>query len=122
MKYLLLAALIAPGLACAQTPTRVDVRPCRDRVAATTAPDVAYQGGIDASGNRLAPADLGQPAAASAQLENPTVSLDIPLGQVTGNKAAQKAGSFASFGQVQVRGNQATLNREPLSPPDACPD
>lgn len=122
MKFAFLFAVCLPAIALAQSPQRVSVKPCPDRVAVTTAPDVAYQGGIDASGNPVAPADLGRPAAANEQLENPTVSLDIPLDRITGNKAAQKAGGFATFGQVQVVGNQATLNGESLSPPDACPD
>lgn len=122
MKFLFAGIVCLPLIASAQAPQRVEVRPCRDRVAVTTAPDVAYQDGIDASGNPVTPANLGMGADASHQLENPTISLDIPLAQITKNPAAQKAGGFATFGQVKVVGNQATLNGESLSAPDACPD
>ena len=118
----------------------VIITPCRDRVPHSPAPDVAYQEGVDAHGNKITGADLGMPAAAMRDLQNPEISLYAPLSGlpqvpaggtqsgtgvsagVAGQRAANRgAETYAQFGTIDIVGNQAMLNGVPLVQPDACP-
>jgi predicted secreted protein len=117
----------APG-----RPSTVHVLPCQDRVPHIARPDVHYQPNVDAHGKPVVSADLGRPAPAMADLENPIIPLYAPL---TGQPIAPIPGqptpeapegynpqTYAHFGNIEIVGGQALLNGQPMTPPDACPN
>ncbi|TAD87940.1 MAG: hypothetical protein EAZ99_15750 [Alphaproteobacteria bacterium] len=85
---------------------------CRDQVAATPAPDVAYRAGVDSLGRPVAPADLPSNRAAAGFADR--VVTDILIDPVT------RAGRFptrgeGSVGRVEVdtRTGEVILNGRP---------
>ncbi len=100
--------LLAPSAALADGPITVGGDPCESLTSYEPAPDVAYQPGVDAEGNPVAPADLD---GGSGSILKPDreyrVDVTVPLSDVTntsdGSGAARVADSDVNIGTVTVR-------------------
>ena len=109
---------IAPAFA-SDVPA-VDPALCQALVAATPDADVAYQPGVDADGNPVAPADLpDQP-----QMKLPSkinIPLTLNMAQALNlNTSAYPynqlgAGTEMQLGMLTVEGDKVTFNGQPLS-------
>ncbi len=101
-------------------PAGVDPGLCRALVKHTPRADVAYQPGVDAAGNAVAPADLpGQP-----QIKMPDkiqIPLTVSLAQAAHLNTSQYpfnqigTGSEALIGMITVQGDKVFFNDQPLS-------
>lgn len=99
---------------------RVVVEPgvCDYLTAYEPAPDVAYQPGVDAYGNSLAPADLDD-SGRIALPEEFTIDLFVRLKDAIdippGSNLAPVEDSEIAVGTVSVRGNEVYFNDRPLA-------
>jgi len=92
---------------------KIDKQTCRYLTQHHPAPDVAYQPGVDAHGNEVAPADLYPSVTIGDSF---TIPLTVELGEKYGLKKAK--GTQATVGVVTVDGNKAYLNGQPLGDED----
>lgn len=116
-----LAGMLAVAMAMtavAQTKLRVLAQDCAALVVHRPAPDVAFKPGVDARGNRVAPADL---AGSRILFEAPkTVEFDISFNPLEGGAARQFPRSELVVGRLKYDLNTgaATFNGHPLSGPE----
>lgn len=111
-------AAVTAMTAFAQTKLRVPSQDCAALVVHRPAPDVAFKPGVDAHGNRVAPADL---AGSRILFETPkTVEFDISFNPLDGGAARQFPRSELVVGRLKYDLNTgaATLNGHPLSGPE----
>lgn len=110
-----------PSIAADGTVTIGD--PCDSLSLYRPAPDVAYQPGIDAEGNPVAPADLD---GSSGSLIGPdhqyTIDLTLPLGDAVdtpaGSGVRRVKNSDLGIGKVTVQDGQAYFDGKPMSRED----
>ncbi len=120
-RTLLLAGImgvVATMSALAQTKVRVPTQDCASLVVHSPAPDVAFKPGVDAHGNKVAPADL---AGSRFHFEAPeTVEFDISFNPLKGPAARQFRRSELVIGRIEYDLNtgEATFNGQLLSDPE----
>jgi hypothetical protein len=126
------ALLIAAGLAAA--PAAADTLvvtsdPCPPLVRHEPEMDVAYQAGVDAAGNPVAPADLAGGTRLDIDPEQLVIPIEVPNTRFAGTVGNQPVfegagGAVARFdatvevGEVTLQDGEPYLNGQPLSDPD----
>lgn len=124
--FVIATAILAAAAPSARAEVAVSRKDCDWLVHHESAPDVAYQPGVDVHGQPVAPADLN----GGAQLALPDV-IYIPLEILIQDRFGIPANSVlyeakAQVGVVEVRGNQVYYNDQLLNDPetealaDAC--
>ena len=120
-RLLLLAGtltVLAAMTAQAQTTVRIQARDCAALVVHRPAPDVAFKPGVDAHGDRVAPADL---PGSRADFDVPgTVEFDISFNPLEGGARRRFPRSELIVGRLEydLDTGAATLNGYPLSGPE----
>lgn len=115
----LILLLAAPGIGWASETITVSSGACAAVAALTDAPGVAYQPGVDANGERVAPADLPGTTndALARKLAATPVEITINLRRRFGIPAnAALFRGRAEVGDVTVKDGRAYLDDVPLSP------
>ncbi len=109
------ALLLAGAPAAAQAP--VDLTVCRYLPRHRPAADVEYKPGVDARGNRVAPADLPGSAGAMPPMDRFDIPVSLDFARTLGF-AAPGAGALpgtAEVGRLTMQGNRMAFNGQPLS-------
>ena len=126
---LALLAVVATPLAAAQTVT-VTREDCARLVEHVASADVAYQPGVDVSGNAVASADLDDEGRLDLAGDDITLNIGVPIIAFAGTVGDEtkfinqggKIGNFdatAGIGAVTLSGGVVHFNGRPLSSPEA---
>lgn len=107
MRYALLLSLLFYSGQAAASPLYHSTTPCDVNTEHKANDDVAYQSGVTAGGEAIAPADLN----AMPGQEEPEVNvyLDVPLSEhiAPGSRAQELTQSYMGVGQIHVKGQDA---------------
>jgi hypothetical protein len=105
--------LAATSAALADTEIEIDAGACDTLVNYAEPPGVEYQPGVDASGNPVAPADIG----GTPQLKPPQ-RIVVPITDYLAARLGGAAGTLSPqipIGTVTLEGTQLMFNGQPIS-------
>lgn len=112
--FLCLASGISPLASVRAANIQIDSSVCANAAAYTPAPDVAYQPGVDANGNAVAPADLPGSSPAIKPPRTIVIPLQLNLQNALHLNNSNLYSPDAIVGVVKYRDGQVTFNGQPV--------